>query len=119
MAGRDGAAIVNISSAAAYPAPTAYGVSKLAVRGLTATLAREFGPLGVRVNAIAPGLIFTDTIRAELPPAMIETVLNQQVLRREGEERDVVEAMLYLVSGRSSFITGETLKVTGGFTLSV
>jgi 3-oxoacyl-[acyl-carrier protein] reductase len=75
--------------------------------------------LGVRVNAIAPGLIFTDTIRAELPPAMIETVLNQQVLRREGEERDVVEAMLYLVSGRSSFITGETLKVTGGFTLSV
>lgn len=119
MRDRPGAAIVNISSSAGYGCPTAYGVSKLAVRGLTMTLARDFAPDGVRVNAIAPGLIFTDTIRAELPPAMVEMVMRQQVLAREGEERDIVEAMLYLVSSRSAFVTGETLKVAGGFTMAI
>jgi NAD(P)-dependent dehydrogenase (short-subunit alcohol dehydrogenase family) len=115
MAGRPGATIVSISSAASYPPLTAYGVSKLAVRGLTMALAKELGPVGVRVNAIAPGLIFTDTIRAELSPAVVEGVMRQQDLKREGAERDVVEALLYLVSDRASFVTGETLKVTGGF----
>ena len=66
MSGRDGAAVVNISSSAAYANRAAYGVSKLAVRGVTVQLAREFAADGIRVNAIAPGLIFTDTIRAEL-----------------------------------------------------
>lgn len=55
MRGRAGAAIVNISSSAGYGCPTAYGVSKLAVRGLTMTLARDFAADGVRVNAIARG----------------------------------------------------------------
>jgi NAD(P)-dependent dehydrogenase (short-subunit alcohol dehydrogenase family) len=55
MSGRDGAAMVNISSSAAYANRTAYGVSKLAVRGVTAQLAREFAADGIRVNAIAPG----------------------------------------------------------------
>jgi len=118
MRGRPGAAIVNISSSAAYSSPTAYGASKLAVRGLTMTLAREFAPDGVRVNAIAPGLIFTDTIRAELPAAMVEAVMKQQLLQREGEEKDIVDAMLYLVSDQSAFMTGETLRVSGGFALS-
>ena len=63
MKGRPGASIVNISSLAAYGAPTAYGVSKLAVQGVTMTSAGELGQFGIRVNAIAPGLIFTDTIR--------------------------------------------------------
>jgi 3-oxoacyl-[acyl-carrier protein] reductase len=71
MSGRDGAAIVNISSMAGYACATGYGVSKLAVRGLTLTMAREFAGEGIRVNAIAPGLVFTDTIRAELPPDMV------------------------------------------------
>jgi 3-oxoacyl-[acyl-carrier protein] reductase len=83
------------------------------------TLARDFAPDGVRVNAIAPGLIFTDTIRAELPASMVAGVMKQQVLPREGEERDIVEAMLYLVSTRSAFVTGETLKVAGGFTMAI
>lgn len=119
LTGRPGASVVNISSSAAYPNRTAYGVSKLAVRGFTAQLAHELGVDGIRVNAIAPGLIFTDTIRAELPQADADRVVGQQVLHREGTERDVVEALLYLVSDRSAFVTGETLKVTGGFTLSV
>ena len=119
MSGRDGAAIVNISSSAAYANRAAYGVSKLAVRGVTTQLAREFAADGIRVNAIAPGLIFTDTIRAELPREEAARVMGQQILQREGEERDIVDALLFLVSSAASFVTGETLRVTGGFALSV
>lgn len=117
MAGRTDAVILNISSAAAYGCPTAYGVSKLAVRGLTMTLARDFAADGIRANAIAPGLIHTDTIKEELPDWAIDTVMKEQVLARKGEVADIVEAMLYLCSPKSSFITGETLRVSGGFTL--
>jgi len=119
MAGRPGACIVNISSSAAYQCPTAYGVSKLAVRGLTMMSARELGPDGIRVNAIAPGLIFTETIRAELPAETVAVVKAQQILDDEGEERDIVEAMLYLCSRAARFVTGETLRVAAGFTLSI
>jgi NAD(P)-dependent dehydrogenase (short-subunit alcohol dehydrogenase family) len=119
MSGRDGAAIVNISSSAAYANRSAYGVSKLAVRGATTQLAREFAADGIRVNAIAPGLIFTDTIRAELAREDVTRVMGQQILQREGEERDIVDALLFLVSPGSSFVTGETLRVSGGFALSI
>ena len=119
MAGRDGAAVVNISSSAAYANRTAYGVSKLAVRGVTAQLARELAADGIRVNAIAPGLIFTDTIRAELGRDEVTRVMGQQILPREGEEGDIVDALLFLVSPAASFVTGETLRVSGGFALSV
>jgi NAD(P)-dependent dehydrogenase (short-subunit alcohol dehydrogenase family) len=119
MSGRPGAAIVNISSSAAYANRAAYGVSKLAVRGATAQLAREFAADGIRVNAIAPGLIFTDTIRAELPKDEVARVMGQQILPREGEEQDIVDALLFLVSTAASFVTGETLRVTGGFALTV
>jgi NAD(P)-dependent dehydrogenase (short-subunit alcohol dehydrogenase family) len=119
MLGRPGASIINISSSASYSAGTAYGVTKLAVRGLTASFAHEFGPDGIRVNAIAPGLIFTDTIRAELNPDSIAHVMAQQILSREGAESDIVDALLFLCSPAASFITGETLRVSGGFALTV
>lgn len=119
MAGREGASIINVSSSAAYGSGTAYGVSKLAVRGLTMMSARELGPTGVRVNAIAPGLIFTDTIRAELSAATVDYVKGQQILPVEGEERDIVGALLYLCSDAARFVTGETLRVSAGFSLSV
>jgi NAD(P)-dependent dehydrogenase (short-subunit alcohol dehydrogenase family) len=119
MSGRGGAAIVNISSSAAYANRSAYGVSKLAVRGATVQLAREFAADGIRVNAIAPGLIFTDTIRAELARDEVARVMGQQILQREGAERDIVDALLYLVSPAASFVTGETLRISGGFALSV
>jgi NAD(P)-dependent dehydrogenase (short-subunit alcohol dehydrogenase family) len=119
MAGRPGACVVNLSSSAAYGCATAYGVSKLAVQGLTMTSARELGPLGIRVNGIAPGLIFTDTIRAELDETTVAAVKGQQVIDREGTESDIVKAMLFLCSEQARFITGETLRVSGGFTLAI
>ncbi|MET8978786.1 SDR family oxidoreductase [Streptomyces sp. NPDC004539] len=119
MKGREGASVVNISSSASFANRSVYGVSKLAVRGLTMAFAREFAPDGIRVNAIAPGLVLTDTVRAQLSPAETERVLGEQVLRRPGTEGDIVEALLHLVSPRASFVTGETLRVTGGFALSL
>ncbi len=114
MKGRQGASIVNISSSAAHMGGSAYGDSKLAVAGLTITLARELGPDGIRVNAISPGLMLTETIAAELPPETKARVRAMQFLDADGVEEDIVEAMLYLVSDRARFVTGETLRVTGG-----
>ncbi|MGO8713399.1 MAG: SDR family oxidoreductase [Rhizomicrobium sp.] len=70
-------------------------------------------------TAFSPGLIFTDTIRAELPRATAEGIVKQQILPCEGKENDIVEALLFLVSSRSSFVTGETLRVSGGFALTL
>lgn len=114
MAGRKGANVVNISSMAAYTGATAYGDSKLAVAGLTISFAKELGPEGIRVNAIAPGMILTETIKAELPESIKAYVKQSQALDVDGAEADIVEAMLYLSSRRARFVTGETLRVTGG-----
>lgn len=119
LTGRPGASIVNIASAAAHLGGTAYGTSKLAVAGLTVTFARELGPDGIRVNAISPGLILTDTIRAELPAAVRAQVKGMQFLDADGGEADVVEAMLFLTSPQARFVTGETLRVTGGMAAGV
>jgi 3-oxoacyl-[acyl-carrier protein] reductase len=119
MSGRAGANIVNIASAAAHLGGTAYGTSKLAVAGLTLTFARELGPDGIRVNAISPGLILTDTIRAELPVAAKTRIKAMQFIDADGAEADIVDTMLFLTSDRARFITGETLRVTGGMAAGV
>lgn len=119
MKGREGASIINISSMAAYGSQMAYGVSKLAVRGLTTSFAHELASDDIRVNAIAPGLILTDTIRAELPQEVISHVKAMQIVKRDGDEEDIVNAMLWLVSSSSSFVTGETIRVSGGATLQI
>ncbi len=119
MVGRAGACILNISSSAAYMSGGAYGVSKLAVRGLTIASARELAADGIRVNAVAPGLHLTDTIRAELSPDVLAHVKSQQFLDLDGNEQDIVDAMLYLCSDRARFVTGETLRVTAGYAMSI
>lgn len=119
MKGRKGASIVNISSSAAHMGGSAYGDSKLAVAGLTVTFARELGPDGIRVNAISPGLMLTETIKAELPPETMKRVKAMQFIDADGVEEDIVQAMLYLTSARARFVTGETLRVTGGMAAGV
>lgn len=119
MQGRTGASIVNISSSAAHMHGSAYGDSKLAVAGLTITFARELAGDGIRVNAISPGLILTETIRAELPEATKARVKAMQISSTDGEERHIVDAMLFLTSPAAEFITGETLRVTGGMAAGI
>ena len=119
MKGRQGASIVNISSSAAHMHGTAYGDTKLAVAGLTVTFARELAPEGIRVNAISPGLMLTETIAAELPPETKARVKAMQFLELDGAEHHIVDAMLFLASPRAEFITGETLRVTGGMAAGV
>ena len=114
MKGRAGASVVNIASSAAHLGGSAYGTSKPAVAGLTITFARELGSDGIRVNAISPGLILTDTIRAELPEATKSRIKSMQMINADGTEQDVVEAMLYLTSPAARFVTGEVLRVTAG-----
>ncbi len=114
MRARGGGVILNISSLAAYLNNTIYGVSKLAVRGLTINLATEFAADNIRVNAIAPGLIATDTLKREMPE-LFDRFAKAQLVHRNGETDDVVEAMLYLCSQRAGFVSGETLKLDGGY----
>jgi 3-oxoacyl-[acyl-carrier protein] reductase len=118
MAGRAGASVVNIASSAAFQGG-GYGTSKLAVIGLTLTFARELAGEGVRVNAIAPGVILTDTIRNEMAPETLSRVKSMQYLSEEGREQDIVDAMLYLTSPHARFVTGETLQVTGGYAAGI
>ena len=119
MKGRAGASVVNISSSAAHMGGSAYGDSKLAVSGLTITFARELAHAGIRVNAISPGLILTETIRAELPEATKTRVKAMQMSAGDGEERHIVDAMLFLTSSKAEFITGEVLRVTGGMAAGI
>lgn len=119
MAGREGASVVNIASSAAHMGGTAYGVSKLAVAGLTIAFARELAGQGIRVNAISPGLIQTETIRSEMPPATLARVKAMQFTDADGAESDIVEAMLYLTSPAARFVNGEVLRVTGGMAAGI
>ncbi len=119
MRKRGGGVVLNISSMAGYMSATPYAVSKLAVRGLTVAFATELAPDRIRVNALAPGLMNTENALADLPRPLIDEFVNQrQLVNRLGTMGDVVSAMLFLCSDEASFITGETLKVSGGYPLN-
>jgi 3-oxoacyl-[acyl-carrier protein] reductase len=120
MRARGGGAIVNISSIAGYLSTSPYAISKLAVRGLTIALATELAPDGIRVNAIAPGLMGTENALEGLPPEMVgEFIDNRQLVHRLGTMDDIAATMMFLCSHEASFITGETIKVSGGYPLSM
>jgi NAD(P)-dependent dehydrogenase (short-subunit alcohol dehydrogenase family) len=119
MRDRGGGVVLNISSMAGFMSISPYGVSKLAVRGLTVAFASELSPDRIRVNGIAPGLMNTESALADLPRALVDDIVRErQLIHRLGTMDDVVSAMLYLCSDDASFITGETLKVSGGFPLN-
>ncbi|MCF6322585.1 MAG: SDR family oxidoreductase [Rhizobiaceae bacterium] len=110
------ASIVNISSIeATRPAPGHghYATSKAALEMLTKSMALEFGASGLRVNALAPGLIERKTIKSDWPEG-VERWQNTCPLGRMGKPEDVAQAVSFLVSQKASFITGRVLTIDGG-----
>lgn len=115
MKEQGGGCILNTSSMVSIsgqPSGVAYPASKYAVNGLTWSLARELGPSGIRVNAVAPGITKTDMVAA-LPEQMIQPLINAIPLKRIGEPEDIANAFLYLASDLASYVTGEILSVDG------
>ncbi len=107
--------ILNTSSMVSQygqPAGIAYPTSKFAVNGFTLSLARELGPKGVRVNAVAPGITYTDMMRS-VPKEVIEPMIAQIPLRRMGQPEDIANAFVFLASDMASYISGEVLHVDG------
>ena len=107
--------ILNTSSMVSLhgqPSGIAYPTSKFAVNGFTRSLARELGPEGIRVNAVAPGIIETDMMRA-VPKGIIEPMVAQIPLRRLGKPEDIANAYVFLASEEASYITGIVLSVDG------
>ena len=119
MQARGGGKIVNQLSAGAWPAQTTYGVSKIALHGLTTTLATELGPLGINVNSIAPGMTMSDAGKALTPDdsPFVQAAMARVVMRPRGSPDDLVGALLLLCSAAGDWITGQALNVDGGFVL--
>ena len=92
-----------------------YGATKAGVVAMTRGLGRELGPYAIRVNAIAPAVVATDMVRSLLTPEMRERIVARIPLGRLAEPDDVARLAVFLASDASSFITGETIAVDGGF----
>lgn len=123
MAG--GGSIVNLASIAGLRGGagiSAYSTSKAAVIGMTRALAAELGPLHIRVNAVAPGMIDTPGVRAQLEPLRAQGIdvdrrIAANPLGTAGQPEHVADACLFLVSDLASFVTGVTLVADGGASL--
>lgn len=111
---QSGAAIVNQSSTAAWMHLDYYCFTKLGLNSITCALARELGPRGIRVNAIAPGPTDTAALRAKVPEEYIKGLLAQTPLSRLGTPEDMSKALRFLLSDDASWITGMILNVDGG-----
>jgi len=119
MLARGGGSIVNVASVTFYwgeAGLVSYVASKGAVIGFTRSLAREAGPEGIRVNAVAPGAFPTaaTAIHAD-QKALWEAVLAAQSIKRRGEVEDVARAIAFFAGGDSDFVSGQTLLVDGGW----
>lgn len=110
--------IITISSTAGRrpnpKAPIPYGVAKAGIQLLTQDLAAQVGPLGIRVNCIAPGTILTDRNQQRIPKAQKAAMLDWHPIKRLGRPEDVARAALFLALEDASWITGVTLDVAGG-----
>ena len=115
MAERHSGVILNVSSVVSITGQVtgvAYPTSKFAVNGFTLTLARELGPQGIRVNAVAPGITETDMMKA-VPKEILDPLVAQIPLRRLGQPEDIANALVFLASEKASYITGVVLSVDG------
>ncbi len=114
MKQRGGGAIINQSSTAAWMGGGYYSIAKLALNGLTHALARELGPHGIRVNAIAPGPTGTDALRSAAPDEVVQALVASMPISRLGEPEDMVGPALFLLSDDARWVTGMVLNVDGG-----
>ncbi|HET7707925.1 MAG TPA: SDR family oxidoreductase [Sphingomicrobium sp.] len=123
MVERGEGSIIIVSSIGGLTSSTvigAYNISKAADFQLARNLAAEFGPSGVRVNCIAPGLVRTDFARALWEnPETLKAVTRHTPMRRIGEPREIAGAAVFLASPASTFMTGQTIIVDGGSTIGV
>lgn len=114
--------IINVSSitlSGGWANLSPYVASKMALVGLTRAWAREFGPYGVTVNAIAPGAFPTDAEKIHPDPeGYTRMVLDAQAIKRRGTAQDIANAIAFFASDESGFVTGQTLHVNGGWTMN-
>lgn len=111
--------IVNVSSIVGlrgYKGVGAYSATKAALDGLTRSLAKELGSMGIRVNSVAPGFMETD-MTTELTDRQKARIVRQTPLERLGRVEDVASVVKFLLSRDSGFMTGQTIVVDGGFTV--
>lgn len=119
MRARGGGRIVNQVSGGAFPAISVYGIGKLALVGLTTTLARQLGREGITVNAIAPGNTTSDAGKQLVPDdsPFIKFLDMTVAMRARGEPDELVGSLLLLCSSAGSWITGQVIHVDGGWVL--
>jgi NAD(P)-dependent dehydrogenase (short-subunit alcohol dehydrogenase family) len=119
---RPGSSIVNISSVlglttAGLP-QAAYSASKAGLIGLTRDLAQQWtGRKGIRVNAIAPGF-FTSEMTDQYPDGYLDSQMNRNPMGRKGDPRELTAALVFLASDAAGYVTGQTLAVDGGMTIT-
>ncbi len=118
MVERKEGAIINVSSIAGRngggPGAIAYATAKGALITFTKGLAREFAPLGIRINAVAPGVIDTNYHRQFSTSAMLDSFTAATPLGRMGTAEEVAEVVVFLASSRAAFLVGETIEINGG-----
>ena len=119
IAARGGGAIVNQSSSAAYEAGNYYKIAKTGVNAITIGLAKELGPMNIRINGIAPGPTDTMATQTSVPPERLQALLANLPLRRIGTTQDIVNTCLFLLSDEASWVTGQTWCVDGGTVLRI
>ncbi len=116
MTGQHYGRIINQASVGAYlGGGGAYAVSKIALLGITQGFARELGKYGITVNAIAPGLVFTEATLATVSDALArKAMVNRAAIPIQGQPSDLTSALLFFASEESRWVTGQTLIVDGG-----